>query len=196
MRTCSHHSLRYAVKTDYCCCLQLCSSAHFLALSTLSHALHAAEEDRRRIGLDRQPRGRGVLKTVATMPFNLVRGGVALVAGGNGGDGGGALSPRTPVSPAGDGLADQWIDFLIEQAQRDGASAATGGTSSAAAPDERHASAAYASGSNNISAEVSMETAQAELLNHMSAAPKQSDGPAHAAPSSDAMLSRQLTPQH
>lgn len=70
------------------------------------------------MGVGQQPR-RGVLKTVATMPFNLVRGGVALVAGG--GEGGGVTSPRTPRTPAGDGLADQWIDFLIEQAERDGA---------------------------------------------------------------------------
>ena len=69
------------------------------------------------MGLSQQPR-RGVLKTVATMPFNIVRGGVALVVGG-GGDG--LMSPRTPHTPAGDGLADQWIDFLIEQAERDGA---------------------------------------------------------------------------
>ena len=69
------------------------------------------------MGLSQQPR-RGVLKTVATMPFNIVRGGVALVVGG-GGDG--LVSPRTPHTPAGDGLADQWIDFLIEQAVRDGA---------------------------------------------------------------------------
>jgi len=73
------------------------------------------------MGLGQQPR-KGVLKTVATMPFNIVRGGVALVVGG-GGDG--VMSPRAPQTPVGDGLADQWIDFLIEQAERDGAAAET-----------------------------------------------------------------------
>jgi len=142
----------------------------------------SAEEDRRRIGLNRQPRSRGVLKTVATMPFNLVRGGVALVAGGAAD--GGPLSPRTPVSPAGDGLADQWIDFLIEQAERDGAAAANGGNASAPASDQ-HAVAAHASGITGKSAtDVSMEAAQAELLERMAAARQdQPGGPTPATPS-------------
>ena len=134
------------------------------------------EEDRRRIGLNRQPRTRGVLKTVATMPFNLVRGGVALVAGGNAD--GGPLSPRTPVSPAGDGLADQWIDFLIEQAERDGAAAANGGNSSTIASEQR-VPAAGASGDTRTSAtDVSMAAAQAELLERMAAAQDQPGNPA------------------
>ena len=145
----------------------------------------ATEEDRRRIGLNRQPRGRGVLKTVATMPFNLVRGGVALVAGGVT-DGAGSLSPRTPVSPAGDGLADQWIDFLIEQAERDGAAAASGGNAST-----QHATAAPALGTTSTPADVSMEAAQAELLQRMAAAEDQTASPAHAAlPETNVKLNR------
>lgn len=44
---------------------------------------------------------RSVLKTVATAPFQLVRGGVSLVAG----SGDGVASPRADGSA---GMADQW----------------------------------------------------------------------------------------
>jgi hypothetical protein len=146
-----------------------------------------SEDDRRRIGLDRQPRGRGVLKTVATMPFNLMRGGVALVAGGVG-DGSGPLSPRMPVSPAGDGLADQWIDFLIEQAERDGAAAATAGADSSAR-ESASIRTQPNSGDNPVptpgaSADVSMEAAQVELLARLSAADQQGAGRVSVPPSS------------
>ena len=170
--------LKPRFSTTLLCFVRACvSPSHAISLG------YTAEEDRRRIGLDRQVRSRGVLKTVATMPFNLVRGGVALVAGGVGD--GGPLSPRTPVSPAGDGLADQWIDFLIEQAERDGAAAATGGNSLAAAGAQA-GSAAPASGSAMMSGEISMGAAQAELLERMAAA-QTSDGSAHAATSPETL---------
>ena len=145
-----------------------------------------AEDDRRRIGLDRQLRSRGVLKTVATMPFNLVRGGVALVAGGSG-DGSGPLSPRTPVSPAGDGLADQWIDFLIEQAERDGAASATAGADGSA-PGSASIKTQQQRGDDllpvpSTSGDVSMEAAQTELLVRLSAADQQAAGRMSAPPS-------------
>ena len=128
--------------------------------------------------MNRQPRSRGVLKTVATMPFNLVRGGVALVAGG--GADGGPLSPRTPVSPAGDGLADQWIDFLIEQAERDGAAAANNEDSSAAAGGQRPSAVHAPAVTGKPAADFSMEAAQAELLERMAAAQDQPGNPAPA----------------
>lgn len=46
----------------------------------------------------------GMLKSVALAPFSLVRGTV------------GALG-RTASQAPGDGLADQWLDFLIQQAE-------------------------------------------------------------------------------
>ena len=46
----------------------------------------------------------GVLKSVALAPLSLVRGTV------------GALG-RTASQAPGDGLADQWLDFLIQQAE-------------------------------------------------------------------------------
>ena len=119
-----------------------------------------------------------MLKTVATMPFNLVRGGVALVAGGVG-EGGGPLSPRTPVSPAGDGLADQWIDFLIEQAERDGAAATAnkeGSAPESAAIKQQQISTAIPQGPSTTG-DVSMEAAQAELLVRMSATDKHAAAP-------------------
>ena len=64
----------------------------------------AAEEDQRKVGLVRSRPG--VLRSISGLPGSLVRGTVSLVAGGS----------NAPVSD-GDSLADQWLDFLIQQAQ-------------------------------------------------------------------------------
>ncbi|KAK9804295.1 hypothetical protein WJX72_005331 [[Myrmecia] bisecta] len=79
-------------------------------LQLMTRMLGFTEEDKRRMGIGVERKG--VLRSVATMPFNLVKGGVALARGAV------VSSPRAAGSAQDDasGLADQWIDFLIQQA--------------------------------------------------------------------------------
>lgn len=62
---------------------------------------------------------KGMLTSVAGMPFALVRGGVGLVRGAVSGGGSGEPVPQ-------DSLADQWIDFLVQQAEAAEAADAAG----------------------------------------------------------------------
>lgn len=64
-----------------------------------------ADDEKRRVGLAGAKKG--VLGTVAAMPFTLLGGGAASVSG--------AISPAASTSS--ETLADSWIDFLIEQAE-------------------------------------------------------------------------------
>jgi hypothetical protein len=72
--------------------------------------LTSEDEQRRALAALAKARGSGVLKAVASVPFAVVRGAVGLVRGA-------VADPLSPKSggAAADGLADQWIDFLIEQ---------------------------------------------------------------------------------
>ena len=78
----------------------------------IRHAGHATGEelDKVRASMQRP----GMLRSVALAPFSLVRGTV------------GALG-RTASKAPGDNLADQWLDFLIQQAEAEDASGAASG---------------------------------------------------------------------
>ncbi len=80
-----------------------------------------AEEEERRIGLGAQQR-RGIIRTVAGAPLSLVRG---MLDAGHG--------PVGDRGPSGDdSLADQWLDFLIQQAEADAKDGGSGGKQLAA----------------------------------------------------------------
>jgi hypothetical protein len=63
-----------------------------------------ADEEKQKVGLASKP---GLLRTVAGAPLALVKG---LARGPREG-------PGTPTSGGESSLADQWVDFLISQAQ-------------------------------------------------------------------------------
>jgi hypothetical protein len=65
------------------------------------------DDEKRRVGIGVQRKG--VLGTVASVPFALVRGTVNAVRGG--------ASPTAAAAEGPDSLADSWIDFLIQQAE-------------------------------------------------------------------------------
>ncbi|KAK9806416.1 hypothetical protein WJX73_004216 [Symbiochloris irregularis] len=78
-------------------------SADVLAL--MARMLALTEEDKGKIGLASSKRG--YLRSISALPGSLVRGTVSLVGGGG---------SRAPGAE-GDSLADQWLEFLIQQEQ-------------------------------------------------------------------------------
>ena len=83
-----------------------------------------SEEEQRKVGVLGGGR-RGLLRTVAGMPISFVQGAGRMLAGGSGGGAGptaagaGAGSGAGTAADDGDGLADQWVRFLMSQAERD-----------------------------------------------------------------------------
>ncbi|GAX75949.1 hypothetical protein CEUSTIGMA_g3392.t1 [Chlamydomonas eustigma] len=92
-------------------------------LRLLASMLGLSEEEKRRIGVVEGVARRGLLGSIAGVPFSIVQGaGRMLVAGGGQGSEavmqGSSLISR-PLGDSNEGLADQWVRFLMSQAERD-----------------------------------------------------------------------------
>ena len=111
----SEHTLRMTTFLQYMR-IQPPGTMSMMARTMLdSNGCGDADEDQRRMGLARtRP---GMLRSISGLPVSLVRGTVSLVGAGR------------SSSSDGDSLADQWLEFLIQQAQAADASEAAQATS-------------------------------------------------------------------